>query len=59
MNGKGSSPRNCFSETYRENYDSIFRKNQTCCYCGCGVVETPDSETVKCPECGREQESDD
>jgi hypothetical protein len=25
-NGKGDSPRNCFSETYRENYDNIFRK---------------------------------
>lgn len=25
-NGKGYSPRNCFSERYRENYDSIFRK---------------------------------
>jgi hypothetical protein len=24
--GKGDSPRNCFSETYRENYDNIFRK---------------------------------
>lgn len=26
MNGKGDSPRNCFSEEYRENYDRIFRK---------------------------------
>ncbi len=26
MNGKGDAPRNCFSETYRENYDAIFRK---------------------------------
>lgn len=26
MNGKGDSPRNCFSEEYRENYDAIFRK---------------------------------
>jgi len=26
MNGKGDAPRNCFSETYRENYDTIFRK---------------------------------
>ena len=25
-NGKGDAPRNCFSETYRENYDNIFRK---------------------------------
>ena len=24
--GKGDSPRNCFSETYRDNYDEIFRK---------------------------------
>jgi hypothetical protein len=26
MNGKGDAPRNCFTETYRENYDQIFRK---------------------------------
>lgn len=26
---------------------------QTCEICGCGVVETSDPETVKCPECGR------
>lgn len=26
MNGKGDAPRNCFTETYRENYDNIFRK---------------------------------
>lgn len=25
MNGKGDSPRSCFSEQYRENYDRIFR----------------------------------
>ena len=25
-NGKGSSPRNCFSEQYRINYDRIFKK---------------------------------
>lgn len=23
MNGKGDSPRNCFSKTYKSNYDSI------------------------------------
>jgi glutathione peroxidase-family protein len=23
--GKGSSPRNCFSDNYRKNYDEIFR----------------------------------
>jgi DNA-binding transcriptional regulator GbsR (MarR family) len=23
-NGKGDSPRNCFSEHYRDNYDNIF-----------------------------------
>ena len=23
-NGKGDSPRNCFSQHYRENYDQIF-----------------------------------
>jgi hypothetical protein len=26
QNGKGDSPRNCHSETYRSNYDAIFRK---------------------------------
>lgn len=26
MNGKGDSPRNCFSEQYRENFDRIFRR---------------------------------
>ena len=26
MNGKGDAPRNCFSESYRSNYDQIFRK---------------------------------
>ena len=25
-NGKGDSPRNCFTEKYRNNYDEIFRK---------------------------------
>jgi hypothetical protein len=25
-NGKGDSPRNCFSEDFRSNYDRIFRK---------------------------------
>lgn len=25
MNGKGDSPRSCFSEQYRDNYDRIFR----------------------------------
>ena len=25
-NGKGDSPRNIFTETYRQNYDDIFRK---------------------------------
>ena len=25
-NGKGDSPRNIFTESYRENYDHIFRK---------------------------------
>ena len=24
--GKGSSPRSCFSKTYRENFDAIFKK---------------------------------
>lgn len=26
MNGKGSSPRSCFSKEYKNNYDEIFRK---------------------------------
>lgn len=26
MNGKGDSPRNCFSEQYRSNYDRIFKR---------------------------------
>ena len=25
MNGKGDSPRNCFSEDFRNNYDIIFK----------------------------------
>jgi len=28
-NGKGDSPRNCFSDTFRDNYDHIFRKRET------------------------------
>ena len=26
MSGKGDTPRNCFSEQYRDNYDAIFRR---------------------------------
>lgn len=26
INGKGDSPRNCFTNTFRDNYDDIFRK---------------------------------
>ncbi len=26
--GKGDSPRNCFSDTFRDNYDHIFRKRE-------------------------------
>lgn len=26
MSGKGSAPRNCFSQAFRDNYDQIFRK---------------------------------
>jgi hypothetical protein len=25
-NGKGSAPRNCFSQAFRDNYDVVFRK---------------------------------
>lgn len=25
MNGKGDTPRNCYTDQYRENYDRIFR----------------------------------
>ena len=28
MNGKGDSPRNCFSDSYREGYDRIFGKEK-------------------------------
>lgn len=28
QNGKGDSPRNCFSEKFRKNYDLIFKKNK-------------------------------
>jgi hypothetical protein len=28
-NGKGDSPRNCFSDTFRDNYDHIFCKKET------------------------------
>ena len=28
QNGKGDSPRNCFSKAYRDNYDSIFKKEE-------------------------------
>lgn len=28
MNGKGDSPRNCFSKQYRDNYDHIFRVDE-------------------------------
>lgn len=31
MNGKGSSPRNCFSQQFRENHDHIFRKRRPKC----------------------------
>jgi hypothetical protein len=27
--GKGDSPRNCFSNRFKENYDSIFWKEET------------------------------
>jgi hypothetical protein len=28
MNGKGDSPRNCFSKEYKKNYDAIDWKNK-------------------------------
>lgn len=28
-NGKGDSPRNCFSKQYRDNFDEIFGKKDT------------------------------
>lgn len=28
MNGKGDSPRNCFSEKFRSNYDRIFKRKR-------------------------------
>lgn len=27
-NGKGDSPRNCFSQKFRDNYDTIFGKKE-------------------------------
>lgn len=27
-NGKGDSPRNCFSQKFRDNYDAIFGKKE-------------------------------
>ena len=27
QNGKGDSPRNCYSAKYRKNYDEIFRRD--------------------------------
>lgn len=35
--GKGDSPRNCFSDAYRDNYDAIFRK--------------PKEKPCKCKDC--------
>ena len=29
-NGKGDSPRNCFSEQFKDNYNEIFNKNKLC-----------------------------
>ena len=28
MNGKGDSPRSCFSKQFKDNYDEIFRKKE-------------------------------
>ena len=28
QNGKGDSPRNCFSKQYKDNYDAIFRSKE-------------------------------
>lgn len=28
QNGKGDAPRNCFSASYRRNYDRIFRRTE-------------------------------
>jgi hypothetical protein len=28
-NGKGSCPRNCFSQAFRDNYDAIFAKKRS------------------------------
>jgi len=27
--GKGSAPRNCFTQTFRDNYDAIFQKKDS------------------------------
>lgn len=39
MNGKGDSPRNCFSQQYKQNYDKIFsRSDKPCAFNGCNKL---------------------
>ena len=55
--GKGSSPRNCFSQQYRDNYDRVFRNPVTqSAYtdpywnqCACGTATR--SKRKLCPQC--------
>lgn len=49
MNGKGDSPRNCFSEQFRANYDQIFRRKP----------QLPaDDEVVRAVTASRQQKRD-
>lgn len=46
QNGKGDSPRNCFSKEFRENFDKIeWREKGTYCeYCSCDLGFPKDEE---------------
>jgi hypothetical protein len=47
MNGKGSAPRNCFSQDFRQNYDGIqWRKRERRSRRG-GIVSRPKHWTGK------------
>lgn len=50
MNGKGDSPRNCFSNEFRRNWDRIFRKKPTkksnFHVCEGGKAVSPDKQRI-------------
>ncbi len=60
MAGKGSSPRNNFSQTFRENYDKISwgnkRLHERICECGGSLIEASVFDawdgTLTCDKCG-------